>query len=291
MIKSMTGYGKGASRCADYVVSVEVRSVNHRFCDVGIKAPRTLLFLESRIKKCIGDRLRRGKIDVFINQDFAGGGDLQPNWNMDLAGRYVKIFNQIKNEFGLPGEVSLDLLVAQKDVINFEQVEVPQEELARATESALDEAIDGVQGMRTAEGEAILIDLNERLAFLADNLNVIEERAPLVPVEWREKFSNRLRMLERDNLPDAQKIAQEVAIFADRCDISEEITRFKSHLQQFEKLFAEEVAGRQMDFLVQELVREANTMGSKGNDALLSEKVVGLKAELEKIREQIQNVV
>lgn len=291
MIKSMTGYGKGAVRCGEYTVSVEVRSLNHRFCDVGIKAPRTLLFLENQIKKRLNDSLRRGKIDVFINQEVAGGGDALPGWNPVLARKYLEIFSQMKAEMDLPGEISLAFLAAQKDVVSADRGDVSQEDLARSTEMALDEAIVSVQAMRNTEGEAIQADLKERLKVLVTSLAIIEERAPSVPIEWKEKLENRIRLLERDSLPDSQRIAQEVAIFADRCDISEEITRFKSHLQQFEKLLVEEPAGRQMDFLVQELVREANTMGSKGNDALLSEKVVALKAELEKIREQIQNIV
>jgi len=291
MIKSMTGYGKGSVRCGEYVVSVEVRSLNHRFCDVGIKAPRTLLFLENKIKKRLNEGLLRGKIDVFINQDVAGGGDSLPGWNPVLARKYLEIFSQMKGDLDVSGEISLSFLAAQKDVITVDRMEIPQEELACSTEKALDEAIASVQAMRAVEGEAIQADLKERLTILISNLAIIEKRAAIVPVEWKEKLTNRLRSLELDNLPDPQRIAQEVAIYADRCDISEEITRFKSHLQQFEKLLEEEPAGRQMDFLVQELVRETNTMGSKGNDALLSEKVVAIKAELEKIREQIQNIV
>jgi uncharacterized protein (TIGR00255 family) len=292
MIKSMTGYGKGVSRCGEYVVSVEIRALNHRFCDVGIKAPRTLLFLESRMKKLIADRLRRGKIDVFINQEMAHCGASLPDWNQVLAARYVAIFGRMKEELGLAGEISLDLIAAQKDVVVSAQVEVPREELARAAESALDEALNGVEHMRRTEGEAILTDLKERLEILNEGLEIIEKRAPGVPLEWKEKLTERIGILERDAFPDAQRVAQEVAFFADRCDISEEITRFRSHLHQFEKLFAEtEPAGRQMDFLVQELGREANTMGAKGNDVLLGEKVVAVKAALEKIREQIQNVV
>jgi uncharacterized protein (TIGR00255 family) len=291
MIKSMTGYGKGSVRCGEYVVTVEVRALNHRFCDVSIKAPRALLFLESDIKKRLGESLRRGKIDVYINQEMAGGGECAPEWNPILAKRYLEIFREMKVELELEEDVSLSLLANQKDVLSVDRIEVPQEDLARSTGKALDEAIAAVQAMREAEGEATQGDLKARLEGLSASLLAIEERAPTVPLEWKEKFANRLKLLERDTVPDPQRIVQEMAIFADRCDISEEILRFRSHLMQFEKLFDEEPAGRQMDFLVQELFREANTMGSKGNDSILSEKVVSIKAELEKIREQIQNIV
>lgn len=291
MIKSMTGYGKGSVRCTDCVITVEVKTLNHRFCDVGIKAPRHLLFLESEIKKRLGKSLVRGKVDVFINQEAAGGGDSAARWNRDLAKRYLEIFRQMKMEMGLEGDISVSLLAAQKDVITVDQVEASRETLSRVTLGALEEAVAGVQVMRALEGEAIQDDLCCRLETLAAHLALIEGRAPTVPLEWQEKFLGRIATLQRNNLPDPQRIAQEVAIFADRCDISEELLRVKSHLLQFKNLFTEEATGRQMDFLVQELFRETNTIGSKGNDSLLSEKVVAVKAELEKIREQIQNVV
>jgi uncharacterized protein (TIGR00255 family) len=291
MIKSMTGYGKGQGASEEVTLTVEIRSVNHRYSDVTVKAPRSLLSLEGEIKKIVSRRLNRGKIDIFINQEFAALAASVPTLNRPLASAYVELFEQIRTSFPVDGGIPLSLLAAQRDVVVLKEA-VPAEEAVRSClDKALEKALENIEGMRIAEGEATRLDMEARLESVQKMLAQVEARAPQVPREWQAKIAERLDRLARDFEWDPQRVAQEVAVFADRCDISEEIIRFKSHLKQFLALFdAAEPVGRQMDFLVQELNREVNTMGSKSNDAELTRLVVAIKSELEKIREQVQNV-
>jgi len=291
MIKSMTGYGKGQSASTAVTMSVEVRSVNHRYCDVTVKAPRSLLPLEGEVRKRVSARLGRGKIDVFINQEYAAASALLPTLNRPLVEAYLRLFDEMRTSFSVDGGIPLSLLVAQKDVLILKESEVELGDSRQLLDEALDKALAAIDSMRRAEGEAIGRDMESRLETVDGFLSPIEERAQVVPAEWQEKLLERLSRLNGELTFDPQRVAQEVAVFADRCDISEEIVRLRSHLQQFRGLYAsEEPVGRQMDFLVQEMNREVNTMGSKSNDAELTRLVVALKAELEKIREQVQNV-
>ncbi len=290
MIKSMTGYGRGDSKREDLHFSVEIKAVNHRYCDVNIKAPRLLSALEPELKKRVQGHLKRGKIDVYISQDNSSRLTAVPVVAEDLALAYMKAFGRLQELSGLSGSVSVEFLAAQKDVLQVQDAELSMDDVRTCLFEALDHALEAISVMRKCEGEATAVDIQDRLSSLGEILAAIEEVAPRVPLEWQEKLNERLAKLQ-DNGGDPQRIAQEIAIFADRCDISEEITRFKSHLQQFTELLqGDEPVGRQMDFLVQELNREANTMGSKSNDAVLTRQVVALKSELEKIREQVQNI-
>ncbi len=291
MIKSMTGYGKGQSSIDGVTVTVEVRSVNHRYGDVSVKAPRGLLASELEIKKQVGERLKRGKIDVFMTQETAAGSSALPALNLPLAAAYMQVFENLAATFPTSGGVPLELLAAQRDVVLLQEGGVPEETLLKAVEAALASALDKLEKMRLTEGAATLADFEQRLATVEELLGQVETRAPQVPIEWRQRLQERLARYGQEIEVDPQRLAQELAVFADRCDISEELTRFRSHLQQFRTLFgSDEPVGRQLDFLVQELNREANTMGSKSNDAELTRVVVSLKSELEKIREQVQNV-
>jgi uncharacterized protein (TIGR00255 family) len=291
MLKSMTGYGKGQASSDVATLTVEIRSVNHRYSDVSIKAPRALMSLESEIKKQVSAKLARGKIDVFINQEYAAGSSALPTINRPLAEAYVDLFEKIRADFAVDGGIPLALLAGQKDVLVVKENELAIEEIASLVATAIDGALDALEGMRLKEGEALGLDMEGRLAEVERLLSRIEERAPQVPFEWQGRLKERLSRLQRDFEYDPQRVAQEIALFADRSDISEEIVRFHSHLQQFRSLqSAAEPVGRQMDFLVQELNREVNTMGSKSNDAEMTRLVVAIKAELEKIREQVQNI-
>jgi len=291
MINSMTGYGKGQGSSGDVALTVEIRSVNHRYSDVTIKAPRALMALEGEIKKKVGRRLKRGKIDIFINQEFAASAAAIPTLNEPLASAYVELFERIRTSFPVDGGIPLSLLAGQRDVIVLKEALPAEEAVKSCLDTALESALDNIEAMRVAEGEATRHDMEERLAGVRNMLLQVEIRAPQVPREWQTKISERLERLANDFEWDPQRVAQEIAVFADRCDISEEILRFKSHLKQFTALFdSAEPVGRQMDFLVQELNREVNTMGSKSNDAELTRLVVAIKSELEKIREQVQNV-
>ena len=291
MIKSMTGYGKGQAEVQGLALSVEIKSVNHRYGDVMIKAPRTMMSLETDIKKRVSERLKRGKIDVFINQEINSEGAMVPTVNRSLAAAYVSLFEELRTDFAVDGGIPLSLLVAQKEVISLKEGDLPQENLRQCLDAALTGALESLENMRVAEGEATCRDMEAKLAVVEQLLVLVEGRAPQVAAEWQGKLTERIARLAGDIAVDPQRIAQEVAVFADRCDISEELVRFRSHLKQFRGLFScDEPVGRQMDFLVQELNRETNTMGSKSNDALLTRTVVAIKSELEKIREQVQNI-
>lgn len=290
MIRSMTGYGRGQGKANGLAFSVEIRAVNHRYGDINVKAPRLLLPFEAEVKKQVATVLKRGKIDVFINQEPSEEAVVVPVVNRAVARAYVDLFKNMQQEFGLDGEIPLELLVTQKDVLIVREDAIDENDLRNSLQQAVAAALEGVTAMRDAEGEATRDDIVDRLGLVKQSLEAIDARAAVVPQEWQQKLKDRLQRLNEDAC-DEQRIAQELALFADRCDISEELARFRSHLQQFDQLFAgSEPVGRQMDFLIQELNRETNTMGSKSNDAELTRNVVAIKAELEKIREQVQNI-
>ncbi len=287
----MTGYGKGRVAINGLTLTVEIKSVNHRYSDLNIKGPRTLLSLEGEIRKQVASRLKRGKIDVFVNVEFNGDAAVIPVMNQPLAAAYIDLFEKMRGAFQLEGGISLELLIAQKDIVTLKERENVEEEVRGCLDQAMNQALDAVEQMRLSEGEATRKEIDERLSGVEKVLARIGERAPQVPEEWRVRLTERLERLAVDHPGDPQRVAQEIAIFSDRCDITEETVRFQSHLDQFRKLLAiDEPVGRQMDFLVQELNRETNTMGSKSNDLELTRLVVGIKAELEKIREQVQNI-
>ncbi len=291
MLKSMTGYGRGEAAAGGMTLAVEIKSVNHRYGDVTVKSPRALYPLETEIKKKVAEKLRRGKIDVFITQEFAAGGTAAPLLNRGLADAYVRVFEEMRQAYGLEGGIPLSLLASQRDVLVLREEALAEGEVEKALFVALEQALEAMEKMRLAEGGATSRDLEGRLVTVEELLSAVETRAPEVPREWRGKLAERLSRLEKEFEVDPQRLAQELALFADRCDISEELTRFRSHLGQVRGLFdSAEPVGRQLDFLLQELNRETNTMGSKSNDAELTRMVVTIKAELEKVREQIQNI-
>lgn len=291
MLNSMTGYGKGEADCDGLTVTVEIKSVNHRYSDISVKMPRTLMALENNLRKRLGQVLKRGKIDVYVNYELTGDSQTAPQLNYELAAAYQKILNDMRSKLGLAGETTAEYIASQKDVIQVKDVELDEKMLQKCLFTALENGLEQLLAMRRAEGEETRLDLEARLQAAEKLLTTVMERAPLVPLEWQDKLTDRLARLQQGVEWDPQRVAQEIAVFTDRCDISEEIARFKSHLVQFRALYEDaEPVGRRMDFLVQELNREVNTMGSKSNDAELTCSVVGMKSELEKIREQVQNV-
>ena len=291
MIHSMTGYGKGEARQDDITVTVEIKTVNHRYADISVKLPRTFLSLENGVRKQVAAVVGRGKVDVYVNYELASEAQVVPKLNNELAVAYHKLFVELAGNLNLQDRISLDHIINQRDVVRVEEAEIDESTLESCLRSATAGALESLLAMRAAEGEETRMDIEDRLNVTETILTQIEHRAPQVPVEWQERLAERLQRLQQNVEWDPQRIAQEIAVYADRCDISEEITRFKSHLVQFRGMFDEaEPVGRRMDFLVQELNREVNTMGSKSNDAELTKAVVMLMAELEMIREQVQNI-
>ena len=290
-LNSMTGYGKGEAQQGDMAVSVEIKTVNHRYADITVKLPRSFLSLENGVRKQIGAALGRGKVDVFVNYELASGVQSVPRLNRELAASYHRLFMELADELKMIDPIALSHIINQKDVVQVEEAQIDEQGLAACLTAATDLALDKLLAMRAAEGEETRKDIDERLQVAEAILAQIEARAPQVPLAWQQRLTERLERLQQNVEWDPQRVAQEIAVYTDRCDISEEITRFKSHLVQFRGMFDEvEPVGRRMDFLVQELNREVNTMGSKSNDAELTKAVVTLKSELEKVREQVQNI-
>ncbi|MGM0415818.1 MAG: YicC/YloC family endoribonuclease [Thermodesulfobacteriota bacterium] len=288
---SMTGYGKGSSNTDSARYTAEIKTVNHRYTDVSVKLPRALMFLENEVKNWVNDVLNRGKVDVYISREGDAAESLQPQVNSGVAEAYVEVYRDLIERFDLVKDIPLSVLAAQKDVIVLKEPEIELSTAREGLKNAVTEALGAVVQMRRAEGKSMEEDIVARLQSLEDLLHVIEGRTPEVVQEWQQKLHNRLENLLHEAEVDPQRVAQEVAVFADRCDISEEVVRFNSHIGQMRDLLSQSGAiGRQMDFLIQELNREANTMGSKSNDAELTRNVVAMKAELEKIREQVQNI-
>ena len=291
MIKSMTGYGKAESAYATGKIIVELRCVNHRYGEVTVKLPRVLMQFENEIKKRVSEKLSRGKIDVFIQLEGAVSLGV-PSANLPLARGYYKAFNAITEALGLREEVSLNLIASQRDVISIAaESEAPLEEIPGELVGALEEALRKVDEMRLFEGESLMADFQKRRETLSQLIGKVAERSPQVVTEYAAKLKERIAQLcSESGLPE-DRIALEVALLADKCDITEELVRLESHLRQFdETLTRNEPVGRKLDFLLQEINREVNTIGSKANDSQIAANVVELKAELERIREQVQNV-
>jgi uncharacterized protein (TIGR00255 family) len=287
----MTGYGKGSSVTESTKYTAEIKTVNHRYTDVSVKLPRALMFLENEVKNWVGAVLHRGKVDVYISRESDAAEGLRPQLNTGVAQAYVEVYRDLIERFGLAQDIPISMLAAQKDVIALSEPEIDASNARSGLKEAITEALEAVVQMRSIEGKSMQTDIGARLHTLEDLLHAIETRTPEVVQEWQQKLHKRLDNLLQGADVDPQRVAQEVAVIADRCDISEEVVRFNSHIAQMRDLLPQPGAiGRQMDFLIQELNREANTMGSKSNDADLTRNVVALKAELEKIREQVQNI-
>lgn len=290
MIKSMTGFGKAEVESPAGRIIVEIKSVNHRYGEVSVRLPRVVTLLESDVKKKVAERLKRGKIEVFIQLE-PGGQALVPEVNAGLARGYRDAFLSLKDELGFADEVTLAMILAQKDVLAAPESGTDSDEFRNRLMDAVGEATARLEAMRLEEGKALKGDMVSRRARLAELLEEIAARAPVVVADYGVRLRERISQLMDGIAPDEQRLAQELAIMADRSDITEELVRFRSHLAQLDAFLNEaEPVGRKLDFLLQELNREVNTIGSKANDARIAMLVVELKAELEKIREQVQNI-
>lgn len=291
MIKSMTGYGRGEVNAAEGRLVVEIKSVNHRYGEVFIKLPRCFYALENEIRKVVTAVAKRGKIEVFVQFQEAvevGGG---PAVNLPMAKAYQKAFAEVRDGLGLSGEITLSMVLSQKDVLAAREAETDAEALREEVLKAVRLAVENHDSMRIKEGAALIEDLLCRRQTLARLMGKVKGRAPEVVREYAVRIRERVAELLADTTLDEGRIAQEIALMADRCDITEELVRFDSHMQQFDAtVCADEPVGRKLDFLIQEINREINTIGSKANDGEMALLVVELKAEVEKIREQVQNI-
>jgi len=291
MIKSMTGFGRGEYQENGKRVSIEIKTVNHRYMDVFVKFPRMLAFLEDKVRDLISKNISRGKIDVFISYEDSGEDSKTVVVDEALAGAYLKALNTLGGKFDLRDDVTVSMLSKFPDVLRVEKVEEDEGELIRIVLTAVEKALDSLLKMRSVEGVALKTSLLEKLNNISMTVKEIEERAPGVVIDYKDRLNNRLKELLEQQAVDENRIATEVAIFADRCSVDEELVRLKSHITQFKDTLDLEIPiGRKLDFIVQEMNREINTIGSKANDVNITKYVVEVKSEIEKLREQVQNI-
>jgi len=292
LIKSMTAYGRGEVHLGDTRFIAEARSLNNRHLDIILRIPRSYQVLEKELKDTISSKIKRGRIEVSVQ--IGNNGEESPyslELNEPLVDSYIKISHQLSEHFGLDKEIQVDTLLQMKDVLLFRPEAVDMDKLRPGFHHAVAQALDSLDMMRVKEGEAIEADFTKRLNLLEAYTNEVDRRTPILAEEYRKRLKDRIDHIIGDVALDESRLAQEVALFAERSDITEEIVRARSHLKQFrEYLSMDDVLGRRLDFLIQEINREVNTLSSKASDALISKVVVEMKAELEKLREQVQNI-
>ena len=287
---SMTGCGSGKVQRDGWEVTVDLKTVNHRFLDISLRLPRNLNFLEQTVRERISERIRRGHVDVFLTVKRTDSSAAQVDCDPELASLYQEAAVRIAEKTGLANDLTVSRLMEMEGVLTLSEREMDQDTVAVLCAEATEAAVTQVIRMREKEGEHLRADLDLHLKEAASLRGAILERAPKVVAEYREKLENRLNALIPEGV-DPQRLAQETAIIADRCAIDEELARLESHIRQMNQYLAcEGEIGKKMDFLIQEMNREANTIGSKASDAAIAQHVVNLKSEIEKLREQIQNV-
>ncbi len=290
-MKSMTGYGKGVAARDGRELTVELKSVNHRFLDIGMRVPRILSCTEDTIRRVIGERLSRGHIDVYLNYRNTRSDAKTVHVDTQLAEAYVRAARSLPTRLGLDDDLTIASVLRLPDVTEIVAADEDSDALIALAEEATGAAIDALEVMRTAEGERLKTALLSGVNSMAAYRETILQRAPSVVEDYRRKLTERIEQALSDADIDRARLATEVALFADRACIDEELVRLESHIAQFRAyLEAAEPIGRKMDFLIQEMNRECNTIGSKANDAELTNTVLLCKAEIEKLREQIQNV-
>ncbi len=292
MIKSMTGYGRGEVQNDLYKFKVEIKAVNHRYNDIVIKMPRHISYLEERIKKIIKEKIKRGKVDVYINLEYINESSIAVNVDIPLAKSYKLALEELVKDLELEDNIRLNNILGIPEIVKTERKELDEDLIWVCLSEALHIAVDNIVNMRELEGKELKLDILEKLSNIEEIADQVEKRAPNVVLEYKDKLRERIKTLLEDNaVLDEDRLGSEVVFFADRCSIDEEIVRLSSHIKQFRIILDEDDSvGRKLDFLTQELNREINTIGSKANDLIITNHVVNLKAEIEKIREQIQNI-
>jgi len=287
MVRSMTGYGSGSG--GGY--TVEVRSVNHKFLDLSVKMPRAIAALESNIKKAVSERFSRGRFDVYVNLEAEGRPRRRFSLDSSAAGQYIGLLTELSERFELSGELDLGLVAGFKELIVEEEETPDMDEVWAVLQPVLEGCLASLAVMREREGAVLAKDISARGVTISDKISAVESRAPQAVSEHAEKLRERIARLAEGVQLDDDRLQQEIALLADRSDVTEEIVRGRSHLELLGRLLgSEEPAGRKMDFLIQEINREVNTIGSKASDTEIAHLVVDMKSELEKIREQVQNI-
>lgn len=293
MIKSMTGFGRSEHSDGKRNITVEIRSVNHRYGDINVKMPRRYSFAEEKIKSIVKKTVSRGKVDVSILVENLTEDDITVRLNTMVASQYIENLNQLKESFHLEGEVTLQFLAALPDVMKAVPDVEDEEEICRAIEIPLIQAVKNLDQMRAEEGGKLAEDLLMRGELIRGFVSQIEERSPKVAAAYAQKLQERIRELIGNSVTVPEdRILLEAAIFADKCSITEELVRLGSHMIQLKSIIekSQQPVGKKLDFLVQEMNRETNTIGSKANDIEITNLMLEIKSEIEKIREQVQNI-
>lgn len=291
MIKSMTGFGRCEVLKDSRKFTVELKSVNHRYLDVNIRMPKKLNFFETSIRTLLKSYADRGKVDIFITYEDLSQSQVSVKYNAALAAEYLKYLNQMAEEFSLDNDVRVSTLSRYPEVFTMEECSEDEDEIWNGLKEALEGAFSQFVEMRTKEGERLKEDILLKLDLLSEQIRFIEERSPQIIAEYRTKLEEKMRELLEDTQIDDNRIAAEVILFADKICTDEEVVRLKSHIQHMKETLEESNGiGRKLDFIAQEMNREANTILSKANDLDISNRAISLKTEIEKIREQIQNI-
>ena len=291
MVKSMTGYGRARQTLHGRDITVEVRSVNNRYLDCTVKVPRTYIFAEDAVKSRVQKAVSRGKVDVFITIDATAADETVVAVNEPLVRGYYEALTKIRDMFSLEGELTAAVLAKFPDVLTVTKAEEDLESVAGDICAVLDEALEAYNAMRAVEGEKLCEDIAGRVATIETVVGKVEERSPQTVAAYREKLTARMQEVLQSTTIDESRILTEAAIFADKIAVDEETVRLRSHIAQLRTMLkSDQPVGRKLDFLIQEVNRECNTIGSKCNDLTIAQDVVNMKAEVEKIREQVQNI-
>lgn len=291
MLKSMTGFGRCEMATDEYKISVEMKAVNHRYLDLSIKMPKKFNYFEAAIRAQLKKYIQRGKVDVFISYEDYTDEKMSLKYNRSLAGEYMDYFRQMADELGIPNDATVMRLARCPEVFTMEQAPEDEEHMWQILEKAIGEAAEKFVETRTREGENLKQDLLGKLDYMVTLVDQIEERSPKIVEEYRAKLEDKVKELLEGSNVDEGRIAAEVVIFADKICTDEETVRLRSHIEATRKeLTAGGSVGRKLDFIAQEMNREANTILSKANDLEVSDCAIALKTEIEKVREQIQNI-
>lgn len=291
MIYSMTGFGRGRFVNEDRSIAIEIKAVNHRFLEMTVKTPRTLSFVEDKIKAVVQDKIQRGKVDIFVTYIQYQKPGSKVNVDEKLAKEYAEALKKISTVLNLSEDVSATKIASFPEVLSVYEDDMDEELVWSQVKEALSQALDNFTNMRAVEGENLKNNLLGMAQNIENSMETVKEQAPKVPLEYKAKLEQRIANILQSDAVDPTRLAQEVAFFADKCSIDEEITRMGSHIGQMRDILnGGGPVGRKLDFLVQEMNREANTMGSKANNIILTNTVLEMKSEIEKIREQIQNL-
>ena len=291
MVKSMTGYGRAVETVNGREFTVEIRSVNNRYLDCTVKLPRALSFAEDTVKQAVKASISRGKVDVFVSQRSEGMPEVTVSLNRDVAEAYIRAMRQMAEEFQIREDISVALVSQMSDVFTVDRPQVDEEQLLADLMQVVGHALEGYDAMRSREGEALRADLTGRGNTIRSLVSQVEEGSPQTVADYRNRLYQKLQEVLANTAIDESRILTEAAIFADKVAVDEETVRLRSHLEQMDSMLATGgPIGRKLDFLLQEMNREANTIGSKCTDLRLARVVVDIKAELEKIREQTQNI-